>query len=309
MTTSATARRTRAAAATGLMAAAAVAALLAPGAANAAPVNGHAIHAKTGPTSVVYVEVNDNDLSNVGHYTLADGSPAFDVAAIFAANIDYDGTKAQLFFNDRVQQTLDERTTQIRPLQKMGTKVVLSILGNHQGAGIANFPTQAAAQDFADQVAAAVHKYHLDGVDLDDEYSDYGVNGTPQPNQQSAGWLISALRAKLPNKIISLYDIGPAGSAVASTDPAVNAKLSYAWNPWYGSYSAPAVPGLDKRFISPAAVNLQSTPASLAASFAQRTISDGYGVFMTYDLRAGDESAYLSQFTVPLYGQAAVYTQ
>ena len=287
--------------------AAVLAALLAPGAANAAPVNGNAVHAKHGPVNVAYVEVNDNELANVGRYTLDDGAPAFDVAVIFAANINYDGEKAQLYFNDQVQQTLDDAATQIRPLQKKGIKVTLSILGNHQGAGLANFPTQQAAADFARQVAAAVHAYHLDGVDLDDEYSDYGVNGTPEPNAQSAGWLISALRKDLPNKIISLYDIGPAGDSLAAADPSVNAKLSYAWNPWYSSYEAPVVPGLPKSRISPAAVDLQSTPVSLASSFAAQTVSDDYGVFMTYDLRAGDESAYVSAITEKLYGQASVY--
>ena len=42
-------------------------------------------------------------------------------------------------------------------------------------------------------------------------------------------------------------------------------------------------------------------------TLAQRTKADGYGVFMTYNLPGGDESAYVSSFTNVLYGQAAVY--
>src|SRR5699024_8497800 len=84
-------------------------------------------------TSVAYIEVNDNSILNAGRYTLDDGSPAFDVAVIFAANINYDGEKAYLHFNENVQHVLDNAETTIRPLQRMGIKVTLSILGNHQG--------------------------------------------------------------------------------------------------------------------------------------------------------------------------------
>jgi len=267
----------------------------------------HAAPAKSGPTSIAYVEVNNDELANVGRYQLADGANAFDVAIIFAANINWDGTKAVLYNNDKVQATLDDAATQIKPLQAKGIKVSLSILGNHQGAGIANFPTQAAAADFAAQVSATVTKYGLDGVDLDDEYSDYGTNGTPQPNQQSIGWLISALRADMPGKLISFYDIGPASSALSQSSSTIGSQLDYAWNPYYGTYSAPSIPGLDKSKLSAAAVDIQNTPQSTAVSLAQRTKADGYGVFMTYNLPGGDESAYVSSFTNVLYGQAATY--
>jgi hypothetical protein len=285
--------------------AAMVAAPLVPSAATAAPAATAAT--KSGPTSIAYVEVNNDQLANVGRYQLANGANAFDVAIIFAANINWNGSKAVLYNNDKVQATLDAAATQIKPLQAKGIKVSLSILGNHQGAGIANFPTQAAAQDFASQVTATVTKYGLDGVDLDDEYADYGANGTPQPNQQSIGWLITALRAQMPSKLLSFYDIGPAGSSLSSSSSTIGSKLNYAWNPYYGSYSAPSIPGLGKSALSPAAVDIQNTAQSTAVSLAQRTVQDGYGVFMTYNLPGGDKSAYVSAMTQKLYGQAATY--
>ncbi|MET3452422.1 endo-beta-N-acetylglucosaminidase H [Curtobacterium sp. 1544] len=285
--------------------AAMVAAPLVPSAATAAPAATAAT--KSGPTSIAYVEVNNDQLANVGRYQLANGANAFDVAIIFAANINWNGSKAVLYNNDKVQATLDAAATQIKPLQAKGIKVSLSILGNHQGAGIANFPTQAAAQDFASQVTATVTKYGLDGVDLDDEYADYGTNGTPQPNQQSIGWLITALRAQMPSKLLSFYNIGPAASSLSSSSSTIGSKLNYAWNPYYGSYSAPSIPGLGKSALSPAAVDIQNTAQSTAVSLAQRTVQDGYGVFMTYNLPGGDESAYVSAMTQKLYGQAATY--
>ncbi|UWD83728.1 endo-beta-N-acetylglucosaminidase family protein [Curtobacterium flaccumfaciens] len=270
--------------------------------------HGHqAAPSKSGPTSIAYVEVNNDELANVGRYTLANGANAFDVAIIFAANINYEDGKAVLYNNENVQRTLDQAATQIRPLQAKGIKVTLSVLGNHQGAGLANFPTKAAARDFAAQVSATVEKYGLDGVDLDDEYSDYGVNGTPQPNQQSIGWLISALRADMPRKIISFYDIGPSSDALKTANPSIGGKLDYAWNPYYGTYTAPTIPGLPKSKLSAAAVDIQNTPQATAVSLAQRTKADGYGVFMTYNLPGGDESSSVSSFTKVLYGQAASY--
>ena len=135
--------------------------------------------------SVAYIEVNSNSILNVGNYVLSDGTPAFDYVVIFAANINYDGEKAYLHMNDNVQRVLDNAETTIRPLQQRGIKVLLSVLGNHEGAGFANFPSRKAADDFAKQVSRTVRRYGLDGVDLDDEWVEYGKNGTGEPNDFS----------------------------------------------------------------------------------------------------------------------------
>jgi len=260
-----------------------------------------------GTTNVAYVEVNNHDLASVGRYEYADGSPVYDLAIIFAANIDWDGTEAVLSLNDRVQATLDAADEQIRPLQAKGIDVSLSILGNHQGAGIANFGSPEEAADFAAQVADVVERYGLDGVDLDDEYSEYGVNGTAQPNDDSAGWLITALRTELPDAVLSFYDIGPASDSLATQDPAVNAQLDLAWNPYYGSWRVPAIPGLTKQQLSPAAVDVQATSTSTTQALAERTVREGYGVFLTYNLPDDDRSAFVSTFTRVLSGQDAYW--
>ncbi|MBT2474262.1 chitinase, partial [Microbacterium sp. ISL-103] len=198
------------------------------------------------PQLAVYVEVNSNDLANVADYTLAQsGEAAIDMAMIFAANINYDGEKAYLHFNERVTETLDDAETQIRPVQEKGTKVLLSVLGNHQGAGFANFTSYAQADAFAAQLADAVTTYGLDGIDFDDEWTEYGANGTPQPNPQSFGWLATALRDRLgPDKIISLYAIGPSYTTTDFTLFDAANVPDYAWNPYYPTYDAPTVTGL-----------------------------------------------------------------
>ncbi|HKN54479.1 MAG TPA: endo-beta-N-acetylglucosaminidase H [Amycolatopsis sp.] len=265
---------------------------------------------KTGPISVAYVEVNDNSMLNVGKYALAQGGGnVFDIGVIFAANINYDTAKksAYLYFNPNVQRVLDNVSTQVRPLQAKGIKVMLSILGNHQGAGFANFPSKEAAGAFAKQLSDAVTKYGLDGIDFDDEYAEYGNNGTGQPNAGSFVYLVSALRAAMPGKLISLYDIGPAASRLSYGGVDVTSKFNYAWNPYYGTWGVPDI-ALPKSGLSPAAVQIAATPTSTAAGLARRTVSEGYGVFLTYNLGGSDSHTYLSSFTKQLYGKDAVYT-
>lgn len=266
-----------------------------------------ACRAKTGPISVVYIEVNNESMLNAGKYTLANGgAQVFDVAVIFAANINYDGTKAYLHFNENVQNVLDNVATQVRPLQQKGIKVLLSILGNHEGAGFANFPSQAAASAFAQQLADAVNRYGLDGIDFDDEYAEYGKNGTGQPNASSFFYLVSALRQKLPNKLITLYDIGPSAARLSYNGQSIANTFNYAWNPYYGTWSVPRGPS-DKAKLSPAAVSYTATSSATAASLAQRTKDEGYGVFLTYNLGATNTASYISSFTSKLYGSNAVY--
>ena len=263
--------------------------------------------AKNGPITPVYVEVNNNSMLNVGKYTLADGgATVFDIGIIFAANINYNGTEAYLSFNTQVQSLLDNAATQIRPLQEQGIKVVLSILGNHQGAGFANFPSQATATAFAQQLANAVNQYGLDGIDFDDEYADYGTNGTGQPNPSSFVYLIEALRNEMPDKLITLYDIGPSASRLVYNGTDVGPLFDYAWNPYYGSFNVPDV-NLPNNRLGPAAIDLTSTSESEAVSLAQKTVDGGYGVYLTYNLTGADIHDYISGFTEVLYGSAAVY--
>ncbi|WHT20172.1 endo-beta-N-acetylglucosaminidase family protein [Crossiella sp. CA-258035] len=291
--------------------AALAAATLAVGVTTPAAAGSPAPRAKNGPVSVAYVEVNNHSMLNVGKYTLAKGGAnVFDIGITFAANINYDPAKkaAYLHFNDNVRRVLDNAATQIRPLQAKGIKVVLSVLGNHQGAGFANFPTKAAAEAFAKQLSDAVTRYGLDGIDFDDEYAKYGENGTGQPNASSFVHLVTALRNTLPNKIISLYNIGPSATRLSYGGVNIDPKFSYAWNPYYGTWGVPNI-SLPKQRLSPAAVEIGRTATGTAASLARRTVSEGYGVFLTYNLGAADSASYISSFTRELYGSDAVYTK
>lgn len=267
---------------------------------------------KSGPRTTCYVEVNNHSIANVGKYVLeSNGDPVFDIGLIFAANINYDGKNAYLYNNPQVQATLDNVDTLVRPLQAKGIKVSLSILGNHQGAGFANFADRGAASAFAAQLASTVYKYGLDGIDFDDEWADYGTNGTPQPNDWSFVYLCQQLRRMMPDKLISMYYIGPSSERVQYDGVSVGSFIDYAVHPYYGGYAPPGyidVPGLTKEQIGAAAIWLEQTDPARANLLAQWTIRDGYGLYNTYDLQEGDHSEYISSFTTALYGSRALYT-
>lgn len=271
--------------------------------ATTAPVN-----TKPGPMGVCYVEVNNHNILNTGAYTLKNGGQQlFDIAIVFAANLNYDvaNKRAILFNNNNVTKVLTNRDTYIKPLQDKGLKVLLSILGNHGGAGISNFTSRADARDFAQQLALAVETYGLDGIDFDDEYSDYGKNGTGQPNDSSFVMLTEELRALMPDKIISFYYFGPATSRQSYNGKRVGDYVDYSWNASYGTYRAPNVPPLTKSQLGPAAVWINNTSAALATSFGTLTKTEGYGIYLYYDLHGANEQNYLSGPAMTMYGDSA----
>jgi hypothetical protein len=83
--------------------------------------------------------------------------------------------------------------------------------------------------------------------------------------------------------------------------------FDYAWNPYYGTWAVPSGPS-DKSRLSPAAVSFTATSSTTAANLAQRTVDEGYGVFLTYNLTSANTASYISAFTTKLYGSTAVYT-
>ncbi|MCJ7934230.1 MAG: fibronectin type III domain-containing protein [Chryseobacterium sp.] len=258
------------------------------------------------PLGVCYVEVNNNNLLNTGSYTLQNTNrQLFDVAIIFAANINYDVSKSRAYIsnNNNVTKVLNDVNTYVKPLQQKGIKVLLDLLGNHQGAGISNFPNREAAKDFALQIANTVYTYGLDGVDLDDEYADYGNNGTGQPNSSSFVMLLQELKAAMPDKLITFYYLGPATSRQSYNGDQAGNYINYSWNAYYGTYSAPNVPPLDNTKLSAAATWINNTSTSTLSTLATNSKNDGYGVFMWYDLPGTNMAGYLSTGSNILYNE------
>ena len=130
--------------------------------------------------NIVYVEVNNENPLNAGEYTIGDEkAPFFDIVSIFAANINLDKEGSPyISCNEQTTFVLHNADRIIRPLQEKGIKVHLSILGNHDDAGMRSLSDEG-AKVFAKELKAYADIYGLDGFDFDDEYSSYGVDIKP----------------------------------------------------------------------------------------------------------------------------------
>ena len=257
------------------------------------------------PLSVCYLPTNSADASSLGDYILKDGNCLFDIGILFAANINGTSDAPVLYLNDTVTTALQSGV--IESLQSEGMKVILTILGNHQEAGISNLTTAGVAS-FSSQLVTLVNDYNLDGLDFDDEYS------TGTRNDSSFPTLINSLRQSLPDKLLTFYCYGPAANTLSYNGINVANLLNYAWNPIYSTYNAPDIPGMSNSQLGAASVGLPHsnvpTDQSTADSFATRTKTDGnnYGVYMYWGLTNMNVNSYLSSISSILYGQTTHYT-
>lgn len=130
---------------------------------------------KPGMKVIACVEINNHNPLNVMPFTLKDSKKQLvDMVVLFSANINYNSTTGKVYIsrNQQTQAILDNRAKYLKPLQERGIKVILSILGNHDASGISTL-TPEASKAFAQEVKNVCDAYELDGVMLDDEYTDY----------------------------------------------------------------------------------------------------------------------------------------
>ncbi len=151
---------------------------------------------------IAIVEANDHYFPNVLCYKSEKGNPVFDLAFPFSANLNINpGTgKPYVFYNPQQQAMV--KSGMFRMVQNSGVKVGLSLLGNHDAAGWANFATLEEATDFAQIVAIEVRKQGYDAVLSDDEYSQ----GVPVPN--SYAMVMSEIKRLLPDIYLCYYSYG-----------------------------------------------------------------------------------------------------
>lgn len=161
--------------------------------------------------TMCFVEVNDESILNCGEFTMkGSGKAFFDVVSIFAANINVDSKtgRVHIYCNDQVSFLLQNVDKFVRPLQAKGIKVNLSILGNHDEAGMGNLSAEAAA-DFAKELKAYMDIYGLDGVDFDDEYTSYKDDPSPgflPRSRENFARLIYECRKQMPDKLLGIYE-------------------------------------------------------------------------------------------------------
>lgn len=280
-----------------------------------------------GVRTLCYVEVNDNNILNVGSYTLEDsGIPFFDIAVIFAANIRYDSETGEVYlkYNDNVAHLLNNRDKYIKPLQDKGIKVILGLLGDHDFVGLGNLKGES-LRNFAKQCKIAVDTYGLDGVDFDDEWSNYPTTSTNAqwyPEWAASGTkmarLIIETRRLMPDKIITVFEYNNGRSIPNTVDNLVMTDIiDYSMYAMYGNSSSmrSSYIGMPREKFSPTAVNVTQgngstyMSSSTLAAVSNNIKNQGYSLIFFYDLRAADISAHLSYASNALYGENLVFSQ
>lgn len=245
------------------------------------------------PTIAVYVETNDVNPLNAGDFTMSDGSTFIDIVELFASNIHKDDNgDPTLFLNDKLTNVLENggAATYVAPLQAKGIKVLLTVLGDWQGIGVANM-TDAQSTKFATILAYVVNRYGLDGIGFDDEYANY--SGSLVSN--SYAQIIKKLHALMPSdKFITVFDWGN----TSQIDAEASACIDYAYHGYFGSYyTSSGITGMTTAKWSPLSLNLGNyNSTSSVQSYAGRALENGYSILMCFNLRTRNDRDPLSVF-------------
>jgi hypothetical protein len=256
------------------------------------------------PACIAYVEVNNNNLDNMGCFTLNTGKPIVNVATIFAANINYLNENHSLSpvvsLNPQVDYLLTQ-TTYVKDLQAKGIKVTMSLLNNHDYSGWSQFGSQAEADSFAKSVQVAVTRFGIDGIEIDDEYADSaGTTG-------SIPMVVRAIRQLLPNIIIGYYlysDDGVNPADVLSYQYADKTKFSDLITYAIGNFGDP----LSEYTGSIAKTKLfYESSSSTVGPNAVSAKSNGYGGVMLFSANGSSLSAFNS-VAQAFYGDSSSVT-
>lgn len=199
------------------------------------------------------MEVNDtNPLNNLSFTLKSNGKPLVDALIIFSANINYNAEtgRVYIFCNENVQAILDQREHYLKPLKDRGMKIILGLLGNHDRSGVANMSKET-AQAFAQEVKAMCDAYDLDGIFVDDEYSNYEYsNFTPgfvYPGKEPASRLCYEVKKAQPDRWVIAYAYSTTYALPAIEGAGSGEFVDYALHDYGGSGDlSSAYPGMPK---------------------------------------------------------------
>lgn len=273
--------------------------------------------------SFCFVEVNEVNILNCGEYTMkGSGKPFFDVVSIFAANINVDSETGRVHVscNDQVSFLLRNADKIIRPLQAKGIKVNMTILGNHDEAGMSNLSKEA-AEDFAKELKAYADIYGLDGFDFDDEYTDYPDNPSPGFEERSSEnycRLIYECRKVMPDKLLGVYEYrgydAPNGTVEGKSAGELVDYMCYGTYQRYVKGRETNFTGLPKSKYGPYSLKINEEYSGGWSGFNQETIQDlkdaGYGLQVFYNPNPRDYSYdhYFTAVSKILYDDTVEWT-
>lgn len=247
-------------------------------------------------TNVLYFEFNDTNPLNALEFLTESGKYFFDHVVLFAANINWDAEKQRVFLsnNENMQFLLDNNDQFLQPLRKAGMKVIISILGNHDEAGVAQL-SDMGAREFARELAAYCRAYNIDGVAFDDEYSNSPDLSNPwlaRPSAYAGSRLMYECKAIMPEKIVSLYNLGYMYSnslqVIDGIDPGQYCDYAVAD---YGGSASPGT-GMTLKQCGGMSIELRRGSGNSSEATARSKKAAGYGYYMFFAL---DPSLYASQ--------------
>ncbi len=256
------------------------------------------------PKLTTYIETNDINPLNAGEYYFTGTNPqeqVVDNVILFASNIRGTANAVQLYHNENQSHILANAGTLIVPLQQKGIKVSLGLLGDHTGVGFSNL-TPALIESFAQQIAACVKQYNLDGVDFDDEYAEYwkAPSNLPSPSTTIFGNLVKRVRQLLPDKLITVFNFGGYTGFDATT---MNA-ISYMWPDFGAGWSAPIGLG-DSKWAKMSIHCTNGIPNAGAIQNSAASYS-GYGAIMMFNLRESGQTNLMNNFASRVWGGKTV---
>lgn len=239
-------------------------------------------------SNVLYFEVNDTNPLNALEFVTENGKYFFDHIVLFAANINWDDEKKRVYLsnNENVQFLLDNNEQYLQPLRKAGMKVIISVLGNHDEAGVAQL-SDMGAKEFARELAAYCRAYKLDGVAFDDEYSGRPDLSNPWLTTSStaaASRLLYECKAAMPEKIVSIYNYGYLYSYSLLTVDGIEpgAYCDYAVAD-YGGSARPGT-GMTLKQCAGMSIELNRGYGDSSEAIARSVKEAGYGYYMFFAL-------------------------
>jgi len=154
---------------------------------------------------VFYVNTNEYDPRIITDYCLSKKSFSSsdkdwycaigNILNLRVSTISYDENSKRAIFapSADLYYILNNYDKYILPIQETGIKVCISIEGKNSGLGFCNL-TDEQIDDFVSQVKFFLDTYPLDGINLWDQNSGYGMEGMPKMNTTSYPKLIQKLR-------------------------------------------------------------------------------------------------------------------
>lgn len=278
------------------------------------------VDGKAGMKMMAVFEVNDRNPLNALGFTLKEsGKQLFDQVVLFASNINYNATTGSIYLNhnENVQAILDHADKYIRPLQQRGIKAILGILGNHDMAGISTL-SPAASKQFAQDVKQTIDSYGLDGVFLDDEYTNYdAAASTTNPlfqarSTEAASRMGYDMKQAMPDKLVISYKYEDLYSGVAIDGKQPGEFFDYVVNDYWDTRNpCETYPGLRQDQAGTGSWNCSEWSQCIPSnSYWTDRFSlsgmrqDGYGVLMIFNFRV-EEDYWLTRYILRDLGSTA----